>query len=254
MLFRSVKALVRFSNSSTNPSIPDVFSPAKGMAVQFELPDGGVSNLVTITLPVFFASTPQSFIDILRTIKEHSVEGATIADKLKAVMEKYPESRAGLQAVATLQPPLSFATNLYHSIHAFYFTNRAGERRAVKYEWEPVSGTHFLTKEEVGSQSPNYLEDELVERLSKEPVAFQLTIILGQEGDSIDDPASAWPEDRERIVIGRLSLTQMADEKAQDTVFDPTVVSAGIECSEDPILNFRHDVYAVSHSRRSQGQ
>lgn len=48
-----VQALVRFSNSSTNPSIPDVFSPAKGMAVQFVLPDGGVTSLVTITLPIF---------------------------------------------------------------------------------------------------------------------------------------------------------------------------------------------------------
>lgn len=249
-----VQALVRFSNSSTNPSIPDVFSPAKGMAVQFELPDGGVNSLVTITLPIFFAKTPQSFIDILRTIKENSFEGATIADKFKAVMEKYQESRAGLQAVKMLQPPLSFATNLYHSIHAFYFTNAAGERRAVKYEWEPVAGLHFLTKAEVETRAPDYLEDELVERLSKGPVEFQLTVILGQEGDPTDDPTAAWPEDRERIVVGHLSITHMADEKAQDTVFDPTVVPEGIECSEDPILNFRHDAYSVSHARRSHGQ
>lgn len=248
-----VQALVRFSNSSTNPSIPDVFSPAKGMAVQFELPDGSVTSLVTITLPIFFAKTPQSFIDILRTIKENSFEGATIADKFKAVMEKYSESRAGLQAVKMLQPPLSFATNLYHSIHAYYFTN-AGERRAVKYEWEPEAGLHFLTKEEAETRSPDYLEDELVERLSKGPVAFQLTLILGEEGDPTDDPTSAWPEDRERINIGHLSITHIADEKAQDNVFDPTVVPAGIECSEDPILNFRHDAYAVSHARRSHGQ
>lgn len=249
-----VQALVRFSNSSTNPSIPDVFSPAKGMAVQFELPDGGVSSLVTITLPIFFAKTPQSFIDILSTIKENSFEGATIADKFKAVLEKYPESRAGLQAVKMLQPPLSFTTNQYHSIHAYYFTNAAGERRPVKYEWEPEAGLHFLTQEEMGTRSPDYLEDELAERLSKGPVEFQLTVLLGQDGDPTDDPTSAWPEDRERIVVGHLSITHLADEKDQDNVFDPTVVPAGIECSEDPILNFRHDAYAVSHARRSHGQ
>ncbi|MEK4192277.1 catalase family peroxidase [Paenibacillus sp. FSL L8-0323] len=249
-----VQALVRFSNSSTNPSIPDVFSPAKGMAVQFVLPDGGVTSLVTITLPIFFAKTPQSFINILRTIKENSFEGATIADKFKAVMEKYSESRAGLQAVKMLQPPLSFATNRYHSIHAYYFINAAGERRAIKYEWEPEAGLHFLVKEEVENRSPDYLEDELIERLSKGPVTFQLTVILGQKGDPTDDPTSAWPEDRERIVVGHLSITGVADEKAQEYVFDPTVVPAGIECSEDPILNFRHDAYAESHSRRSTSQ
>lgn len=251
---QEVQALVRFSNSSTNPSIPDVFSPAKGMAVQFELPGGGVTSLVTITLPVFFAKTPQSFIDILRLIKENSGEGATVADKFKAVMEKYQESRAGLQAVKMLQPPLSFSTNRYHSIHAYYFTNTAGERRAVKYEWEPEAGLHFLTKEEAETRSPDYLEDDLAERLSKGPVVFQLTVVLGQEGDPTDDPTSAWPEDRERILVGHLAITRIADEKAQDNVFDPTVVPNGIECSEDPILNFRHDAYAVSHARRSHGQ
>lgn len=104
------------------------------------------------------------------------------------------------------------------------------------------------------NRSPDYLEDELIERLSKGPVAFQLTVILGQEGDPTDDPASAWPEDRERIVVGHLSITGVADEKSQEYVFDPTVVPAGIECSEDPILNFRHDAYAESHSRRSINQ
>lgn len=249
-----VKALVRFSNNSTNPSIPDVLSPAKGMAVQFELPDGGVTSMVTITLPVFFAKTPQSFIDILRTIKENSYEGATVADKFKAVMEKYPESRAGLQAVKMLQPPLSYATNRYHSIHAYYFTNSAGERQAVKYEWEPEEGLDFLSKKEAGTRSPDYLEEELAERLAKGPVVFRLTVLLGQEVDPTDDPAAAWPEDRERVVIGHLSITSAADESAQDHVFDPTVVTSGIECSEDPILNFRHDAYAVSHDRRSHNQ
>lgn len=98
------------------------------------------------------------------------------------------------------------------------------------------------------------MEDELAERLSEGPVAFQLSVVLGQEGDKADDPTSAWPEDRERIVVGELSITGIADEEAQDRVFDPTDVPAGIECSKDPILNFRHDAYAVSHDRRSQGQ
>lgn len=249
-----VQALVRFSNSSTNPTLADVFSPAKGMAVQFKLPDGEVTSMVTITLPIFFAKTPQSFINILETIKENSGEGATIADKFKAVMEKYPESRAGLQAVTMLKPPLSFATNLYHSIHAYYFINAAGERRAVKYEWEPEAGLHFLTKEEAGSKSPDYLEEELTERLAKGPVVFRLKVILGQEGDPTDDPTTPWPEDREEIIVGQLSIRRMADEEAQDIVFDPTVVPNGIECSEDPILNFRHDVYAESQGRRCRGE
>ncbi|MDF9839868.1 MULTISPECIES: hypothetical protein [unclassified Paenibacillus] len=36
------------------------------MAVQFSLPDGGITSLVGVTLPIFFARTPESFIDIVR--------------------------------------------------------------------------------------------------------------------------------------------------------------------------------------------
>ena len=44
-------------------------------------------------------------------------------------------------------------------------------------------------------------------------------------------------------------MTGIATDREQDgdmLVFDPTRVTDGIECSEDPILNFREHAYAVS--------
>lgn len=63
---QQVNAIIRFSGSSTDPALADLLSPAKGMAVQFILPDGGVTNLVGVTVPVFFARTPESFIDMIQ--------------------------------------------------------------------------------------------------------------------------------------------------------------------------------------------
>lgn len=50
---QQVNAIIRFSGSSTDPALADLLSPAKGMAVQFILPDGEVTNLVGVTVPVF---------------------------------------------------------------------------------------------------------------------------------------------------------------------------------------------------------
>ncbi len=78
--------------------------------------------------------------------------------------------------------------------------------------------------------------------------------ILAQDGDPLDDPTAAWPEDRERVAIGRLEMTGLAFDREQDgdiLVFDPTRVVDGIECSDDPILHARSWAYSESVLRRT---
>jgi catalase len=79
-------------------------------------------------------------------------------------------------------------------------------------------------------------------------------VVLGEDGDPVDDPTAAWPDERETVEIGRLELTGAETERERDgdvLVFDPTRVVDGIELSEDPILRFRQRAYAVSVERRS---
>src|SRR5438045_6412207 len=54
-----VRAHVRFSNGSGNPGTADGVRDARGMAVKFYLPQGGTTDIVAITLPVFFVRTPE---------------------------------------------------------------------------------------------------------------------------------------------------------------------------------------------------
>ncbi len=70
----------------------------------------------------------------------------------------------------------------------------------------------------------------------------------------MDDPRAAWPEDRERVDAGTLEVTGLDEERERDgdvLVFDPTRLTDGIEATDDPILGFRPDAYAVSIERRS---
>ena len=79
-------------------------------------------------------------------------------------------------------------------------------------------------------------------------------MVLATEDDDVNDPTVAWPEDRERVEVGRLELTGPDTEREQGDdilVFDPTRVTSGIELSDDEILRFRPRAYATSVTRRS---
>jgi catalase len=223
------------------------------MAVQFTLPGGGVTNLVGVTVPVFFARTPESFIDIIRTV--HRAQTGTLGaiDLIKEIMTHFSESRESLLAVRRLKPPASYAETRYYCIHAYLVADAEGRVRPVRFEWIPETGVRTLSAEDAAQQPGNYLEDELEVRFKDEPAIFQLVAILGEEGDPTDDPTRAWPEERRRIDLGRLHVSDIIPEP-EGLVMDPAAVTAGILLSDDPILTFRSLAYADSHHRRSEGQ
>ncbi|WP_285767695.1 catalase family peroxidase [Peribacillus sp. SI8-4] len=249
----AVPAVIRFSNSSPVPSHPDAHSPVKGMAVKFQLPDGTETDLITVTIPLFFAKTPEAFIEIAHFIKS-AKDGFPNLKELGKILYKYPESKAGLEMLKEMRSPASFATCQYYSIHAFYFINAQGRRQAIKYEWVPDSGISMLKKKEAAEHPADYLKDEMEERLKQGPVGFNLNIQIGGENDPVDDPTIAWSEDKQVIMVGHLLITDQVETIADHLLFDPTNIPQGIACSNDPILHFRHRAYAVSYERRTHGQ
>ncbi|MDO3409925.1 catalase family peroxidase [Saccharibacillus sp. CPCC 101409] len=247
---REIKAIVRFSGSSTDPGLADLLSPAKGMAVQFLLPEGGRTNLVGVTVPVFFARTPQSFMEMLTTLNRTRAGRMSKSEALKNFARHFGESRQSLLALKRLKPPVSYAANLYYCIHAYLLVDDEGRRRPVKFEWIPDAGVQTLSIHEAAAQPDDYLESELRTRLGEQPASFRLSIVLGEEGDPTDDPTKRWPSDRRRIDAGRLVVLEPVDEPA-GLVMDPTVIPDGVALSDDPILRFRRDTYAESFKRRS---
>ena len=63
-------------------------------------------------------------------------------------------------------------------------------------------------------------------------------------------PTAAWPDERETVVAGRLVLDTCTGNGCDALIFDPTRVTDGIECSDDPILHARSEAYGVSYARR----
>lgn len=248
---QEVNAIVRFSGSSTDPTLSDFMSPAKGIAVQFMLPDGGVTNLVGATIPVFFARTPQSFLDIIGAVQRAKEGTLGPLDLIQEITSHFSESKESLLAVNKLLPPTSYAECQYYCIHAYLLIGREGNQYPVKFEWIPADGVHTMSIIDAALQTDNYLEEELNQRLEANTVVFQLIAIFGEPDDPTDDPTSAWPEDRRRIDLGQLYISKIIEEPL-DLFMDPTIIPEGMALTDDPILNYRHAVYGVSHDRRRQ--
>jgi len=245
------RVTVRFSNGGGDPGIPDYATEGRGMAVKVYLPDGRRTDMVALSLPAFFARTPEDFLEFTRARRPDPATGQPDLERLGAWLGAHPEAGPTIQAAVSAEPPASYATCAYNGIHSFRWVNEQGEGRYVRFRWEPEAGVETLAAEEARARGAAYLQDEIVTRAG---AAFTLVVTLAAAGDPVEDPTVAWPDGRDRVEVGRLELGGPDTEREHDgdvLVFDPTRVVEGIELSEDPILRFRPRAYSVSVERRS---
>jgi catalase len=239
-----VRVTARFSNGGGDPNIPDYAREGRGLAVKFYLADGGKTDIVALSLPCFFVRTPEDFLSFTKARLDPE---RLMPDWLGA----HPEALTAIQAALGANPPESYATCTYNSIHSFRWTGPDGESRFVRYRWEPEAGEATLEPADAKARGRDYLQEEI---LARGESAFRLTVAVATEEDAVDDPTVAWPEERERVEVGRLVLTGPELEREQDgdiLVMDPTRVTDGIELSGDAILRFRAPAYSVSVERRA---
>jgi catalase len=238
------KVTVRLSNGNGNPDVPDYAQDGRGLAVKFYLPDGEKTDVVAITLPCFFVRTPEDFLSFTRARKDPE---NLMPDWLGA----HPEALPAIQGALSAQPPESYATATYNSIHSFRWIDADGNSRFVRYRFEPEAGERSLSPEDAKARGRDYLQEDIVARGDS---AFRMLVVIADESDPVDDPTVEWPAERERVEVGRLVLTGPELERERDgdiLVFDPTRVTDGIEMSGDQILRFRTDAYRVSVTRRT---
>jgi catalase len=249
-----VRTTVRLSNGGGDPTRPDAANDGRGLAVKFYLPGGSKTDIVAITLPVFFVRTPEDFLAFTRARKPDPQTGDPDMEKVGAFLAEHQEALPAIQFQLAMAPPASRAQLRYFAIHAYRFLAADGTERYGRYRFEPEAGEAWLDREEAKSKPPDYLEDELRERMAAGPVVFSLGLQLAEEGDPIDDATAQWPDEREVVELGRLEITGPDTERERGDdilVFDPTRVTDGIECSEDPILHYRPLAYSESVTRRT---
>ncbi len=243
-----VGVIGRFSLGGGDPKAADNGKePVRGLALHFDLGKGTTTDMVMISAPVFLAKTPEQFLALLTTVA--TKDGEKIAAFFK---DNANATRQGAW-LAARPVPASYASVSYYGVHAFTLTNAKGETKVVKWKFVPSGGEAGLTDEEAKAKSADFYVDELKDRLAKGPATFDLTAILGEPGDPVDDPSAFWPEERKSVTMGTLAITALEDDATCDAgIFDPTNVVDGIEGpANDTVFPMRSPAYAVSFGRRT---
>jgi catalase len=248
----STPVLVRFSDSTGLRNIPDTDPNAvpKGIGVRFVLGDRVHTDVISHSTDGFPTRTGEEFLEFLEA-QATGDPGNLAGSPLEAFLGSHP---AALRFVQAPKPfPVSFAQESYFGVTALKFTNAAGESRFGRYHIVPEAGNEYLSESEVQSKDGNYLFTELAERIAGEPVRFTLAVQLAEDTDVVDDATIHWPSDREVRELGTVELTTpVTDDAAQQkhVIFDPIPRLAGIEPSDDPLLELRAALYLISGRRR----
>ena len=174
-----VRVTARVSNGGGDPGIPDYAKEGRGLAVKFYLPDGSRTDVVALSLPCFFARTPEDFLEFTRARKPDPETGQPDFAKLGAWLEAHPEAGPAIQAAVTADPPESYATVTYNSIHSFRLTAPDGTERFVRYRFEPEAGESTLSEEDAKARGRDYLQEEIAARDS---TAFRMIAVIAEDG------------------------------------------------------------------------
>jgi catalase len=252
-----VRALVRFSNGGGNPDMHDGDRGGRGIGVKLYLDNDERTDLLGISVPFFTARTPEDFVAYVRLARKDPETGRPDMAAIGAFLEAHPETGAALAAAGAMPPPASWLTIAYNGIHAFRWTGPDDAAHWVRTRWVPDGGEETLDDADAQARDPDYLAADLGARLATGPASFTLFARLAAPGDPLDDPTAAWPEDRDAVPVGRLSVEKAippAESPSAIRVFDPMRLCDGIEPSDDPILQFRPQVYDLSARGRWSGE
>ena len=242
----STPVIVRFSNSTGLPLIPDNDPKASpsGFAIRFLLAERVHTDIVAHSANGFPTRTGQEFLEFLQA-------AASGPPAIDVFLGSHP---AALAFVKMPKPtPASFATQAYFGVTAMRFTNADGESRFGRFQIVPEAGTEHLDAAAAQSKGVDFLREELAERIAKGPVSFQIRVQVANDGDVVDDATIHWPEDRQVITLGMIALTEFVADEAREQqriIFDPIPRVDGIEPSDDPLLELRAAIYLLSGRRR----
>jgi catalase len=249
-----VPATIRLGVGGGNPRAGDNMRGTRSLSVHLEAPGGETWDTANISAPFFAAATPENLLRLLQASRPDPATGRVNAEAVTALVNANPDLQAQRRYLAENAPPASWATSAYWGVNAFRFRNAAGEVRHVRWVFEPAAGVQRLTEEQMRTMPADFLADELRRRVAAGPVAFDMVAQIAGPGDNLVNPTVEWPADRQRVRLGRLTVTGVEPGPGgacQGMSFLQLESGPGIEASDDPTLAARTPVYATALGRRS---
>ncbi|MBL6457418.1 catalase family peroxidase [Belnapia sp. T6] len=251
-----IPTVIRFGVGG-GPTAADTSRTTRSLSIRFQVPNGTPWDMANISVPIFGAPTPEALVEGLRARRPDPATGRPNQAAIDAFVAANPKTTLQGRWLAANAPPASWATTPYWGVNTFRFRGADGEVRPARWVFEPVAGTQRLSEEQMRSLPADFLAEELRGRVAQAPVAFDMVLIFPQAGDDLNDPTTAWPDDRQRVTVGRLTVTEVAPGPggACDRIsFLALANPPGAEFSDDPTLRARPAPYALSLVKRTRPQ
>jgi catalase len=252
----STPVSVRFSDFAGVPGIPDNDPNAspRGFAIRFHLAEHVHTDIIAHSVDGFPVRTAEEFRDFLRAAAASGPD-APKPTPIESFLASHP---AALAFVQTPKPfPVSFAADSYFGVAAFKFVNREGLETYGRFRIRPEGQAEYLDDAAAAKKSPNYLFEEIEQRVSRGGIRMRITVQLAAPGDTVNDSTVHWPKDRREVDFGTVELSGIVpnnEAEQRHIIFDPIPRVDGIDTSDDPLLDVRSTLYLMSgRRRRAQG-
>ncbi len=245
--------VVRFSDFAGVPTIPDNDpngAGPRGFAVRFYLGDHVHTDIVGHSANAFPTRTGEEFLEFATAL---AASGPDVPhpNPIETFLGSHPSALRFVQLPKPI--PTSFAHESFFGVSALKFTNEDGESRFGRFQILPEAGNEYLDAAQAAAKSPDFLFDELKERIAAGPIKLRVVVQLAEPGDEVADATISWPDSRPKLDFGTITLTKMADSEDPEMrkiIFDPIPRVDGIEPSEDPLFAVRAAVYLMTGRRR----
>jgi catalase len=250
-----VPVIGRFSLAGGNPYVADGPEMVRGLGLLFKLPNGEEWRTAMINTLVFGVSTPQGFYDRLFASQPDPKTGKPDPEKMTAFLARHPETVRAAKIIQSHPASSGFDNSTYYGLNAFWFMDGSGISTPVR--WSMVPEQPFAGADRAAAQGDkNSLFDALIVSIHQHPLQWRLIITVGQPKDPTNDATIPWPDTREQVDAGTLTLDQVESENTSPSPcrtinFDPLVLPEGMAPSDDPLLSARSAVYSQSFTRRA---
>jgi catalase len=248
----STKVVVRFSNFGGIPTIPDNDPNAspRGFAVRFYLAPHVHTDIIGHSHNGFPTRTGEEFLELARALAT-SGSDTPKPTPLDLFMSTHPKALQFFQSPNLT--PSSFAKESYFAVTAFRFANKEGTSAYGRFQIHPEDKNDYLDPTVAATKGPNFLFEEIDERLARGAVKLRIIVEIAEDGDNVSDATVTWPTDRKHIDFGTLILTERVaddDAEARRIIFDPIPRVDGIDPSDDPLIDLRSAIYLLTGRRR----
>jgi catalase len=244
----------RFALAGGMPFQTDKPATVRSMALRFLRPGGEEWRTGMNNIPVFPVNSARGFYEQLLASSPDPATGKPDPARMKAFLADHPETVRALRLIKARQVTSGFANSTFNSLDAFRFVDESGASVPVRWSAVPVQPSAADSTEPAAAEDENYLFDDLIGQIARHPQQWRLIVTIGHADDPTNDATLPWPADRRQVDAGIVTIDQASSEdggRCTAINYDPLVLPAGIEPSDDPLLSARSAVYARSFTLRA---